>query len=235
MKKIISFVLANLIFASLSAQTLAQFDELVRVRTNNGAAKELNILLSTDVPVQYVLPDEYKDKSIVEKEVDTYYSGKKTLRMQQAEDGTYILVDPERCTYTLEGLAKSDLTVRDITSNAKLAEHTASFIKNAKPKMDADGDWDFFELKQVGVFGFEAGDSVDLDTCRMNYIFRLEKNGKYVYSNNTFGAGALIDTLPPVEMIVNCKLERDSTYTLKVMHRDFYNNNTLAPRSCSSR
>ena len=139
MKKIISFVLANLIFASLSAQTLAQFDELVRVRTNNGASKELNILLSTDVPVQYVLPDEYKDKPIVEKEVDTYYSGKKTLRMQQAEDGTYILVDPERSTYTLEGLAKSDLTVRDITSNAKLAEHTASFIKNAKPKMDADG------------------------------------------------------------------------------------------------
>ncbi len=227
MKKIISFVLANLIFASLSAQTLAQFDELVRVRTNNGASKELNIFLSTDVPVQYVLPDEYKDKPIVEKEVDTYYSGKKTLRMQQAEDGTYILVDPERSTYTLEGLAKSDLTVRDITSNAKLAEHTASFIKNAKPKMDADGDWDFFELKQVGVFGFEAGDSVDLDTCRMNYIFRLEKNGKYVYSNNTFGAGALIDTVPPVEMIVNCKLERDSTYTLKVMHRDFYNNSTL--------
>lgn len=221
MKKIISCILALFMVAGISGQTSAQYDELIQVRSNNGKAKELNTCLSASVPVQYVLPEEYEGKTIVEREVDTYYSGKKTLRMQQAEDGTYILVDPERCTYTLEGFAKSDLTQRDITSNAKLAEHTASFIKNAKPKMDADGDWDFFELKQVGVLGFEANDSVDLDTCRMNYIFWLEKDGKWLFSNQTYGDGSLVDTIPPVEMLINYHLDRDSTYTLKVLHRTF--------------
>ena len=168
-----------------------------------------------------VLPEEYEGKAIVEREVDTYYSGKKTLRMQQAEDGTYILVDPERCTYTLEGLAKSDLTGPDITSNKKLAEHTASFIENAQPKMDADGDWDFFELKQAGVLGFEANDSIHLDTCRFNYIFWLEKDGQWLYSNYTYGESALLDTVPPVEILINHRLERDSTYTLKVYHQTF--------------
>ena len=221
MRKTISFVLALFMVAGISAQTSTQCDELVRVRTNDGKANELTTCLSTSAPVQYILPEEYEGKAIVEREVETFYSGKKTLRMQQAEDGTYILVDPERCTYTLEGLAKSDLTQRDITSNKKLAEHTASFIKNAKPIMDADGDWDFFELKQVGVLGFEANDSVDLDTCRMNYIFWLEKDGKWLFSNQTYGDGSLIDTIPPVEMLINYHLDRDATYTLKVLHRTF--------------
>jgi hypothetical protein len=227
MKKFISFVLALYMVAGIYAQTQAQYDELIQVRSNNGQAKDLNTCLSATAPAQYVLPEEYAGGTIVEREVDTYYSGKQTLRMQQAEDGTYILVDPERCTYTLEGYAKSDLTQRDITSNAKLAEHTSSFIKNANPIMDADGDWDFFELKQVGVFGFEANDSVDLDTCRFNYIFWLEKNGKWLFSNQTYGSSALIDTVPPVEMIVNYKLERDSTYTLKIMHRTFGGKETV--------
>ena len=164
MRKIISFVLASFFVAGTYAQTLSQYDELIQVKTNNGNSKELNVRVSTTAPVQYVLPEEYEGKEIIEQEVETFYSGKKTLRMQQAEDGTYILVDPERCTYTLEGLAKSDFTRRDIVSDETLAAHTASFIKNAQPKMDADGDWDFFELKQVGVFGFEANDSVDLES-----------------------------------------------------------------------
>lgn len=221
MKKTMSFVIALFVVASMSAQALTQYDELIQVKSNNGNAKDLNTCLSVTPPVQYVLPEEYEGKPIVEREVNTFYSGKKTLRMQQSEDGTYILVDPERCTYTLEGFAKSDLTQRDITSNAKLAEHTASFIKNAKPKMDADGDWDFFELKQVGVLGFEANDSVDLDTCRMNYIFWLEKDGKWLFSNQTYGDGSLVDTIPPVEMLINYHLDRDSTYTLKVLHRTY--------------
>ena len=220
-------MLAMTMVAGVFAQTDAQYYELMQTKLNNGNARELNVRLSADVPVQYVLPSDYEGKEIVEVEVETFYSGKQTLRMQQAEDGTYILVDPERCTYTLEGLAKSDLTLRDITSNEKLAEHTASFIKNAKPKMDADGDWDFFELKQVGVLGFEANDSVDLDTCRFNYIFWLEKDGKWLYSNQTYGQGALIDTVPPVEMIVNYRLERNSTYTMKIMHRTFGGKETL--------
>lgn len=221
MKKTMSFVIALFVVASMSAQALTQYDELIQVKSNNGNAKDLNTCLSVTPPVQYVLPEEYEGKPIVEREVNTFYSGKKTLRMQQSEDGTYILVDPERCTYTLEGFAKSDLTQTDITSNAKLAEHTASFIKNAKPKMDADGDWDFFELKQVGVLGFEANDSVDLDTCRMNYIFWLEKDGKWLFSNQTYGDGSLVDTIPPVEMLINYHLDRDSTYTLKVLHRTY--------------
>ena len=220
-------MLAMLMVAGVFAQTDAQYDELMQTKFNNGNAKDLNVRLSADVPVQYVLPEDYEGKPIVEKEVETFYSGKQTLRMQQAEDGTYILVDPERCTYTLEGKVKSDLTQRDITSNEKLAEHTASFIKNANPVTDADGDWDFFELKQVGVLDFEANDSVDLDTCRMNYIFWLEKNGKWLYSNQTYGASALIDTVPPIEMIINYRLERDSTYTLKVLHRTFGGKETL--------
>ena len=227
MKKLFSLMLAMTMVAGVFAQTDAQYYELMQTKLNNGNARELNVRLSADVPVQYVLPSDYEGKEIVEVEVETFYSGKQTLRMQQAEDGTYILVDPERCTYTLEGLAKSDLTLRDITSNEKLAEHTASFIKNAQPKMDKDGDWDFFELKQVGVLGFEANDSVDLDTCRFNYIFWLEKDGKWLYSNQTSGQGALIDTVPPVEMIVNYRLERDSTYTMKIMHRTFGGKETL--------
>lgn len=220
-------MLAMTMVAGVFAQTDALYYELMQTKLNNGNARELNVCLSADVPVQYVLPSDYEGKEIVAVEVETFYSGKQTLRMQQAEDGTYILVDPERCTYTLEGLAKSDLTLRDITSNEKLAEHTASFIKNAQPKMDKDGDWDFFELKQVGVLGFEANDSVDLDTCRFNYIFWLEKDGKWLYSNQTYGQGALIDTVPPVEMIVNYRLERDSTYTMKIMHRTFVGKETL--------
>ena len=220
-------MLAMTMVAGVFAQTDALYYELMQTKLNNGNARELNVCLSADVPVQYVLPSDYEGKEIVEVEVETFYSGKQTLRMQQAEDGTYILVDPERCTYTLEGLAKSDLTLRDITSNEKLAEHTASFIKNAQPKMDKDGDWDFFELKQVGVLGFEANDSVDLDTCRFNYIFWLEKDGKWLYSNQTYGQGALIDTVPPIEMIVNYRLERDSTYTMKIMHRTFGGKETL--------
>ena len=162
-------MLAMLMVAGVFAQTEVQYDELMQTKLNNGNARELNVRLSATAPVQYILPGEYDGKTIIEREVETFYSGKKTLRMQQAEDGTYILVDPERCTYTLEGLAKSVfLSRRDITSNEKLAEHTASFIKNAKPKMDADGDWDFFELKQVGLFGFEEKDGVDHDTCRYN-------------------------------------------------------------------
>ena len=220
-------MLAMTMVAGVFAQTDALYYELMQTKLNNGNARELNVCLSADVPVQYVLPSDYEGKEIVEVEVETFYSGKQTLRMQQAEDGTYILVDPERCTYTLEGVAKSDLTLRDITSNEKLAEHTASFIKNAQPKMDKDGDWDFFELKQVGVLGFEANDSVDLDTCRFNYIFWLEKDGKWLYSNQTYGQGALIDTVPPIEMIVNYRLERDSTYTMKIMHRTFGGKETL--------
>ena len=220
-------MLAMTMVAGVFAQTDALYYELMQTKLNNGNARELNVCLSADVPVQYVLPSDYEGKEIVEVEVETFYSGKQTLRMQQAEDGTYILVDPERCTYTFEGLAKSDLTLRDITSNEKLAEHTASFIKNAQPKMDKDGDWDFFELKQVGVLGFEANDSVDLDTCRFNYIFWLEKDGKWLYSNQTYGQGALIDTVPPIEMIVNYRLERDSTYTMKIMHRTFGGKETL--------
>lgn len=227
MRKIISFVLALFLVAGIYAQTLTQYDELIQVKTNNGQSKELNVRVSATVPVQYVLPEEYEGKEIIEQEVETFYSGKKTLRMQQAEDGTYILVDPERCTYTLEGLAKSDLTYRDITSNEKLAEHTASFIKNANPIMDADGDWDFFELKQVGVWGFEANDSVDLDTCRFNYIFWLEQDGQWLYSNQTYGPGALIDTVPPIEMIVNYRLKRGAEYTMKVLHRTFGGVETL--------
>ncbi len=227
MKKIFSLLLASSFVVALSAQTGAQFNELIQVKTNNGNAKELSVSLSTTAPAQYVLPSEYEGKTIVEREVETFYSGKKTLRMQQAEDGSYVLVDPERCTYTLVGLAKSDLTQRDITSNKKLAEHTESFIRNAQPVMDADGDWDFFELKQVGVLGYEANDSVDLDTCRFNYIFWLEKDGNWLFSNQTYGAGSLIDTVPPVEMIVNYRLQRDSTYTLKVMHRTFGGKETL--------
>ena len=227
MRKIISFVLALFLFAGIYAQTLTQYDELIQVKTNNGQSKELNVRVSATVPVQYVLPEEYEGKEIIEQEVETFYSGRKTLRMQQAEDGTYILVDPERCTYTLEGLAKSDLTYRDITSNEKLAEHTASFIKNANPIMDADGDWDFFELKQVGVWGFEANDSVDLDTCRFNYIFWLEQDGQWLYSNQTYGQGALIDTVPPIEMIVNYRLKRGAEYTMKVLHRTFGGVETL--------
>ena len=221
-------MLAMLMVAGVFAQTEVQYDELMQTKLNNGNARELNVRLSATAPVQYILPGEYDGKTIIEREVETFYSGKKTLRMQQAEDGTYILVDPERCTYTLEGLAKSVfLSRRDITSNEKLAEHTASFIKNAKPKMDADGDWDFFELKQVGVFGFEEKDGVDHDTCRYNYIFHIEKNGVWVYSNQTYGQGALIDTMPPLEMIVNQRLERDSTYTMKIIHRTFGGKETL--------
>ena len=227
MKKLFSLMLAMTMVAGVFAQTDALYYELMQTKLNNGNARELNVCLSADVPVQYVLPSDYEGKEIVEVEVETFYSGKQTLRMQQAEDGTYILVDPERCTYTLEGLVKSDLTRYDIVSDSTLAAHTASFIKNAKPKMDADGDWDFFELKQVGVFGFEANDSVDLDTCRFNYIFWLEKDGKWLYSNQTYGQGALIDTVPPIEMIVNYRLERDSTYTMKIMHRTFGGKETL--------
>ena len=227
MKKLFSFMLAMSMVAGMFAQTDAQYEELMQTKLNNGNARELNVRLSADAPVQYVLPEEYEGKTIVEREVETFYSGKQTLRMQQAEDGTYILVDPERCTYTLEGLAKSEMTARDIRTNADLAKHTRSFIENAQPKMDADGDWDFFELKQVGVLGFEANDSVDLDTCRFNYIFWLEKDGKWLFSNQTYGSTALIDTVPPIEMIINYKLERDSTYTFKVMHRTFGGKETL--------
>ena len=226
MKKLFSFVLALSVVASVFAQDLTQYEELMQVKFNNGNARDLNIRLSADAPVQYVLPDDYKDGNIVEREVETYYSGKKTLRMLQQEDGTYVLVDPERCTYTLEGLAKSDYKGR-ITTNQQLVEHTESFIKNAQPKMDADGDWDFFTLKQVGVLGFDEKDGIDHDTCRYNYIFWLEKNGKWLYSNQTYGASALVDTVPPVELRINYKLERDSTYTLKVMHRTFGGKETL--------
>lgn len=227
MKKICLLVLAMSFVVGLGAQTPSQYEELLRVKNNNGNAKDLNVHLTTMAPIQYVMPEEYEGKHIVEKEVETFYSGKKTLRMQQAEDGTYILVDPERCTYTLEGLVNSDFTKRDITSDSALASHTASFIKNAQPKMDADGDWDFFQLKQAGVFGFDATDTIDLDTCHFNYIFWLEKDGKWLYSNQTYGAGALIDTVPPVEILINHRLERDSTYRLKVLHRTFGGKETL--------
>lgn len=220
-------MLAMTMVAGVFAQTDAQYYELMQTKLNNGNARELNVRLSADVPVQYVLPSDYEGKEIVEVEVETFYSGKQTLRMQQAEDGTYILVDPERCTYTLEGLAKSDFMRSDIVSDETLAAHTASFIKNAKPKMDADGDWDFFQLKQAGVFGFDATDTIDLDTCHFNYIFWLEKDGKWLYSNQTYGAGALIDTVPPVEILINHRLERDSTYRLKVLHRTFGGKETL--------
>ena len=227
MKKLFSFALALSVVASAFAQDLTQYEELMQVKFNNGNARDLNVRLSADAPAQYVLPEEYEGGNIVEREVETFYSGKKTLRMLQNEDGTYVLVDPERCTYTLEGLAKSDFTKRDITSDSMLALHTASFIKNAQPKMDADGDWDFFRLKQAGVLGFDANDSIDLDTCRFNYIFWLEKNGKWLYSNQTYGAGALVDTVPPVELLINHRIERDSTYTLKVLHRTFGGKETL--------
>ncbi len=227
MKKLFSLMLAMTMVAGVFAQTDAQYYELMQTKLNNGNARELNVRLSADVPVQYVLPSDYEGKEIVEVEVETFYSGKQTLRMQQAEDGTYILVDPERCTYTLEGLAKSDFMRSDIVSDETLAAHTASFIKNAKPKMDADGDWDFFQLKQAGVFGFDATDTIDLDTCHFNYIFWLEKDGKWLYSNQTYGAGALIDTVPPVEILINHRLERDSTYRLKVLHRTFGGKETL--------
>lgn len=220
-------MLAMTMVAGVFAQTDAQYYELMQTKLNNGNARELNVRLSADVPVQYVLPSDYEGKEIVEVEVETFYSGKQTLRMQQAEDGTYILVDPEHCTYTLEGLAKSDFMRSDIVSDETLAAHTASFIKNAKPKMDADGDWDFFQLKQAGVFGFDATDTIDLDTCHFNYIFWLEKDGKWLYSNQTYGAGALIDTVPPVEILINHRLERDSTYRLKVLHRTFGGKETL--------
>ena len=220
-------MLAMTMVAGVFAQTDAQYYELMQTKLNNGNARELNVRLSADVPVQYVLPSDYEGKEIVEVEVETFYSGKQTLRMQQAEDGTYILVDPERCTYTLEGLIKSDFMRSDIVSDETLAAHTASFIKNAKPKMDADGDWDFFQLKQAGVFGFDATDTIDLDTCHFNYIFWLEKDGKWLYSNQTYGAGALIDTVPPVEILINHRLERDSTYRLKVLHRTFGGKETL--------
>ena len=227
MKKLFSLMLAMTMVAGVFAQTDAQYYELMQTKLNNGNARELNVRLSADVPVQYVLPSDYEGKEIVEVEVETFYSGKQTLRMQQAEDGTYILVDPERCTYTLEGLIKSDFMRSDIVSDETLAAHTASFIKNAKPKMDADGDWDFFQLKQAGVFGFDATDTIDLDTCHFNYIFWLEKDGKWLYSNQTYGAGALIDTVPPVEILINHRLERDSTYRLKVLHRTFGGKETL--------
>ena len=220
-------MLAMTMVAGVFAQTDAQYYELMQTKLNNGNARELNVRLSADVPVQYVLPSDYEGKEIVEVEVETFYSGKQTLRVQQAEDGTYILVDPERCTYTLEGLIKSDFMRSDIVSDETLAAHTASFIKNAKPKMDADGDWDFFQLKQAGVFGFDATDTIDLDTCHFNYIFWLEKDGKWLYSNQTYGAGALIDTVPPVEILINHRLERDSTYRLKVLHRTFGGKETL--------
>lgn len=226
MKKLFSFILALSVVASVFAQDLAQYEELMQVKFNDGNAKDLNIRLSADVPAQYVLPEDYEGGKIVEREVETFYSGKKTLRMLQNEDGSYVLVDPERCTYTLEGLAKSDYTGR-ITTNQQLAEHTSSFIKNAQPKMSANGDWDFFRLKQAGVLGYDVKDGVDLDTCRYNYIFWLEKNGKWLYSNQTFGASALIDTVPPVELLINYKLERDSTYTFKVMHRTFGGKETV--------
>ena len=227
MKKLFSLMLAMTMVAGVFAQTDAQYYELMQTKLNNGNARELNVRLSADVPVQYVLPSDYEGKEIIEVEVETFYSGKQTLRMQQAEDGTYILVDPERCTYTLEGLIKSDFMRSDIVSDETLAAHTASFIKNAKPKMDADGDWDFFQLKQAGVFGFDATDTIDLDTCHFNYIFWLEKDGKWLYSNQTYGAGALIDTVPPVEILINHRLERDSTYRLKVLHRTFGGKETL--------
>ena len=217
MKKVFSLFWVLTVFLCSYSQQV----DLEQYMFNNGNARALNVCLSADVPVQYVLPEEYEGKEIIEQEVETFYSGKKTLRMQQAEDGTYILVDPERCTYTLEGLAKSDLQLKDIISDSTLAAHTASFIKNAKPKMDADGDWDFFELKQAGVFGFDGNDSIDLDTCRFNYIFWLGKDGQWLYSNYTYGEGALIDTVPPVEIVINHHLERDSTYTFKVYHQTF--------------
>lgn len=231
MRKTISFVLALFMVAGICAQTLNQYDEY-QVEANNGKYKKLNVSVSAISPVQYILPEEYKDNKIVEQEVETFYSGKKTLRMQQAEDGTYILVDPERCTYTLVGKVKSDLTKRDIPTARneeeyiekvlpKIAEHTASFIKNAEPISDADGDWDFFELRQVGVLGFEANDSVNLDTCHLDYVFYVEKNGKYLYSSPMWGEGALRDTVAPVEMIINLSLERDSTYTFAVIDKEY--------------
>ena len=271
MKKLFSFILALSVVASVFAQDLAQYEELMQVKFNNGNAKDLNIRLSADVPAQYVLPEEYEGGTIVEREVETFYSGKKTLRMLQQQDGTYVLVDPERCTYTLEGLAKSEVKKREIQEvdnaiskayaamikvekslenkniteeersalvaeyeklnaeynelvaeyNELVARHTASFIKNAQPKMDADGDWDFFELKQVGVLGYEPNDSVDLDTCKLDYVFCVEKNGKYLYSSPTWGEAALRDTVSPVEMIINLSLDRDSTYTFIVIDKEY--------------
>jgi hypothetical protein len=48
-----------------------------------------------------------------------------------------------------------------------------------------------------------------------------------VYSNQTYGQGALVDTMPPLEMIVNQRIERDSTYTMKIIHRTFGGKETL--------
>jgi hypothetical protein len=69
--------------------------------------------------------------------------------------------------------------------------------------------------------GFEANDSVNLDTCHLDYVFYVEKNGKYLYSSPMWGEGALRDTVAPVEMIINLSLERDSTYTFAVIDKEY--------------
>ena len=60
MKKLFSFILALSVVASVFAQDLAQYEELMQVKFNNGNAKDLNIRLSADVPAQYVLPEDYE-------------------------------------------------------------------------------------------------------------------------------------------------------------------------------
>ena len=58
MKKIFSLVLAMSFVVGLGAQTLSQYEELLKVKNNNGNAKELNVHLTTTAPIQYVMPEE---------------------------------------------------------------------------------------------------------------------------------------------------------------------------------
>ena len=122
MKRFFVLGMAMMAILGLNAQFTSQEIDSMFYRFK--LVDEFNTCVKANVPVQYILPGEYDGNTIVEREVDTYYSGKQTLRMQQAEDGTYILVDPERCTYTLEGLVNSDFTKRDITSDSAFAQFT---------------------------------------------------------------------------------------------------------------
>ena len=58
-------MLAMSMVAGMFAQTDAQYEELMQTKLNNGNARELNVRLSADAPVQYVLPEEYEGKAIV--------------------------------------------------------------------------------------------------------------------------------------------------------------------------
>ena len=85
MKRFFVLAISVVSIAILNAQITSQEVDSMYNRFKLGSVDELNSCLKASVPVQYVLPEEYEGKAIIEKEVETFYSGKKTLRMQQAE------------------------------------------------------------------------------------------------------------------------------------------------------